>query len=189
MVARAYTYSTDELSRIGETQMKWVRLALQMIGATALLGLAVFAWMIYRDMTEHVDVAGKKDVLFVLNWGQINTDQDVKVIGSFRGPRSFTGDHLDSYCIQVSKFEVADSAKNEWHDGPAANPILADALELAVNTARAHANCFPTFAEANSSTMKISFTSIVLHDGQPTAADIILYAPKAKMLYYVSFKT
>jgi hypothetical protein len=169
--------------------MKWVRLGLQIVGAAALLGLGVFAWMIYRDMTEHVGAAGKNDVLFVLNWGGIKTDQEVRVIGSYRSPRSLTGDHLDSYCIQISKFELADLGKNEWHDGPAANPILADALELAVNDARQHASCFPTFAEANSSAMKISFTSVVLNDSQATAADIILYAPKTKMLYYVSFKT
>jgi hypothetical protein len=169
--------------------MKWVRLGLQIIGAAALLALSGFGWMIYGDMTEHVGAAGKNDVLFVLNWGGIKTDQEISVIGSYRSPRNLTGDHSDSYCIQISKFELADFAKDEWHDGPAANPILADALELAVNDARQHASCFPTFDEANSSVMKISFTSVVVHDGQATAADIILYAPKTKMLYYVSFKT
>jgi len=37
--------------------------------------------------------------------------------------------------------------------------------------------------------MKIMFCYVILHDRQPTAANIILYNPKNKRLYYVSYKT
>lgn len=169
--------------------MKWFRFGLQIVGAASLLALGIFAWMVYRDMTEHVNAAGNKDVLLVLNWGGLSTNQTIHLVGSYRSPRSFTGDHIDSYCIQLSKFELTDVAKEQWHEGPEANPILADALELAVNDAHDHAACFPTFAEANSSTMKMKFGTVVLHDRQATAAEIVLFDPKTKMLYYVSFKT
>jgi hypothetical protein len=169
--------------------MRWVRLGLQVIGAASLVLLIVAAWFVYRSMTEHVDAATRHDVAFVLNWGGISTNQDYKVTGSYRSPRSFTGDHLDSYCIQISKFEVSDIERAEWRDAPETNPILVDALELGVNDAHAHASCFPSFSEANSGEMNIKFESVVLHDGQATSADIILYAPKTKMLYYLSFKT
>jgi hypothetical protein len=169
--------------------MKWLRLGLQIVGAISLVLLLVMTSMVYRDATEHVDAANPKDLLFVLNSGGIPTDQNIKVVGSYRSPHSFTGDHFDSYCIQISRFEVSDLDKKEWHDGPEANPILVAALELGVNDAHGHSGCFPAFAEANSSVMKIKFPSVMLHDGFATSADIILYSSKDKMLYYVSFKT
>jgi hypothetical protein len=145
--------------------------------------------MVYWQTSEHIDAAGSRGVSFVLNVGDIDTHQDIKVVGSYRSPRSFTGDHFDSYCIQISRFDLSNAAEKYWREGPEANTILLDALELGVNDAHDHASCFPTFAEANSSAMKIRFASVVVNDGQATAADIVLYAPKTKMLYYVSFKT
>ena len=164
-------------------------MGLQIIGAAALLGLGVFAWLLHRETSEHVNAAGKSDVLFVLNSGDIRTDQDIKVIGSYRSPHSFTGDHLDSFCIQISKFELSNGTEKYWSERPEADPVLVNALELGVNDAHDHASCFPTFAGVNSDAIKVRFLSVVVHDRQATAADIILYAPKTKMLYYLSFKT
>ena len=142
------------------------------------------------DLTsEKVNRAKARDVLFILNWGGITTNQVFKVIASYESARSVTGDHLDYYCIELSKFDVADFAKNEWHDGPEKNPLLAEALELGVNDARQHGDCFPSAEEANSEAMKIMFWSVVIHGHQPTGADIILYDPRNKRLYYVSYKT
>jgi len=170
--------------------MRWVRIGLEIVGALSLVFLGVLAVWIFRDTAfERINKANRKDVLFVLNWGGVSTDQDFKVIASYRSPRSLTGDHLDYYCIELSKFEIAEWAKDEWHDGPEQNPLLAEALELALNDARQHGDCFPSPEEADSAAMKIMFCYVILHDRQPTAADIILYNPKNKRLYYVSYKT
>jgi hypothetical protein len=170
--------------------MKWFRIGLEVIGASSLLFFGVVAaWTFHNSTSERVNTAKRKDVLFVLNWGGVSTNQDFKIIASYQSPRSFTGDHLDYYCIELSKFEVSDYEKNDWHDGPEQNPLLADALELSVNDARQHGDCFPSADEANSATMKIMFWSVELHGRQPTSADIILYNPKNKRLYYVSYKT
>jgi len=145
-------------------------------------------WTVYSGMSESFNKATPKDSLFILNWGGISTNQNFKVIASYQSKRSFTGDHVDYYCIDLPKFEVADIQKNEWHDGPEENPLLAEALELALNTA-SHSNCLPSVEKANSKAMKIKFVSVALNDRFPTAADIILYDTESGRLYYVSFKT
>ena len=169
--------------------MKWFRRGLEIIGAVALLGLAVLGVLVIRDRSARVNTAGQQDGLFILNWGGITTNQDYKVIKSYRSPTSFTGDHLDSYCIQLSRFDVSDTARSEWHDGPERNPLLAEALELGINDASQRTDCFPSVQQANSGGMKIMFWSVVMHSRQPTAADILLYDPMSRRLYYVSYKT
>jgi len=173
--------------------MKWLRLSLQTIGALSLLLLSVagvvVALSIYSGTSEKFNKATRKDSLFILNRGGISTNQNFKVIASYQSPRSLTGDHLDYYCIELPKFEVADAEKNEWHDGPEKNPLLVEALELAVNDAHMHGECFPPVEKANSEAMKIMFVSVTLHDREPTAAEIILYDTNNSKLYYVSFKT
>jgi len=175
------------------TSVKWLRLCLQTIGAFSLLLLVAaavtVAFGIYSGTSEKLNKATRKDSLFILNWGGIPTNQDFKVIARYESPRSFTGDHLDYYCIELPKFEVAEAEKNEWHDGPENDPLLSEALEFAVNDARMHGDCLPTASQANSEAMKIMFVSVTLHDREPTADDIILYDTKNRKLYYVSFKT
>jgi len=105
--------------------MKWLRPGLQIIGALSLLLFVIAAIVIgsdiYSGMSERFNKATPKDTLFILNWGGIPTNQNFKVIASYQSRRSFTGDHVDYYCIELPKFEVADIQKNEWHDGPEEN--------------------------------------------------------------------
>jgi hypothetical protein len=172
---------------------KWVRLILQIVGALSLalfvIAAVVIGWDAYTAMSEHINKATPRDTLFILNWGGIPTNQNYKVIGSYQSRRSFTGDHLDYYCIELPKFEVADEQKNQWHDGPEENPLLAEALELAVSNAHVDLPCFPPFEQVNSKAMKIKFENVTLHDGFPEGVDIILYDTERRMLYYVSFMT
>lgn len=173
--------------------MKWLRLSLQTIGALSVLLFLIAAILVgsdlYSGMSDKFNRATPKDVLFVLNWGGISTNQTFKVIGSYQSRRSFTGDHVDYYCIELPKFEVTDLQKNEWHDAPEENPLLAQALEVAVNGAHEHIDCFPPTEKANSKAMKLKFVSVTLNDRFATAADIILYDRDNGRLYYVSFKT
>jgi hypothetical protein len=170
--------------------MKWVRIGLEVLGATFLLGaVGLGAWIVWGNSSNKFNKASRKDVQFILNWGGLSPNQEYKIISSFESARSFTGDHLDYYCIELSKFDVAERAKNEWHDGPETNPLLSDALQLAVEDARHHGGCIPAIEQANSSAMKIMFPQVVAHNRFATAAEIILYDPEKRMLYYVSFKT
>jgi hypothetical protein len=171
--------------------MKWLRVALEMIGAASLLALAFFgARIVYNNSSDKVNKATRKDAMFILNWSGLSTNQDYRIISSYESSRSFTGDHLDYFCSALPKFEVAEWAKDEWHDGPEKDSLLADALELAVGDARQHGGgCIPPVEEANSATMKVMFPQVVLRNRQASAADVILYDPQKRRLYYVSFKT
>ena len=170
--------------------MKFLRIGLEIIGALSLLVfLTAAVWIFRSPSADKVNKAKPKDVRFVLNWGGIPTDQDYHVIASYQSARSFTGDHIDYYCIQLSKFEVPGPEKAEWHDGPEKNPLLVEALELGINSTGKYGDCFPSVEEAKSGAMKIMFWSVVLHGREPTGADIILYDPRNKRLYYVSYKT
>lgn len=170
--------------------MKFLRIALEVIGALSMLVfLAAGAWVFRSAGADKVNKAQPKDVRFVLNLGGIPTDQDFRVIASYESARSFTGDHLDYYCIQLSKFEVPGPEKAEWHDGPEENPLFAEALELGINSTAQYGDCFPSVEDATSGALKIMFWSVVLHGREPTAADIIMYDPRNKRLYYVSYQT
>jgi len=169
--------------------MKWLRVALEIIGALLLIVAVAAGWSAYSGTSEKVNTAKPKDVLFILNWTGISTHQDFKVLASYQSPRSSTGDHLDFYCIELSEFEATAYAKTEWEDAPETDPLLVQALEAGVSAAREHNDCFPSALEANSVGIKITFRSVVLNDRHPTSADIILYDPKSSKLYYVSYKT
>jgi hypothetical protein len=115
--------------------LKWVRVGLEIIGAATLIFLVTLGVSIIQQSTTKINKAKPKDVFFILNASEIPTNQNLKVLASYESSRSFTGDHLDYYCIDLPRFEVADRAKNNWHDGPEENPILAEALEEGANEA------------------------------------------------------
>jgi hypothetical protein len=171
--------------------MKWLRVGLEIIGAASLPAVVAFAgWILHSRSSDKINRATRKDVQFALNWGGISTNQDYRVISSYESSRSFTGDHLDYFCIELPKFEVAEWAKNEWQDGPEKDSLLAEALKLATDDAIQHGgSCIPSVEKANSSSMKLMFPHVVLHNRQASAADIVLYDPQKRMLYYVSYKT
>jgi hypothetical protein len=170
--------------------MKWFRVALELIGGASLLAVVGFgSWLLYNNSSDRFDKASRKDALFVLNWAGLPTNQNYRVVSSYESRRNFTGDHLDYFCIELPKFQVADWAKDHWHDGPEQDALLADALETALNSAREHGSCVPSASEANSPAMKMMFTTVLLHNRYATAADLILYDPQKRMLYYVSYKT
>ncbi len=168
--------------------LKWVRVGLEIIGTATLIFLVTLGVSIIQRSTDKINKAKAKDVLFILNAGEMPANQNLKVLASYESSRSFTGDHLDYYCIELSKFEVADRAKNNWHDGPEQNPILAEALEQGANEAHQGNGCFPSPGEANSGNMKIKFGNVDVIDRHPNSADITLYDPKNNKLYYVSYK-
>jgi len=169
--------------------MKWLRVGLEIIGALLLILAVAAGWSAYSGTSEKVNAAKPKDVLFILNWTGISTQQDFKVLASYQSSRNSTAGHLDFYCIELSQFDATAYARTEWEDAPETDPLLVEALEAGVSAAREHNDCFPSATEANSAGIKITFRSVVLNDRHPTSADIILYDPKSSKLYYVSYKT
>jgi hypothetical protein len=169
---------------------KWFRMGLEVLGAVTLLAIVVLGISVmYSGSKDRINRASRKDVAFILNWAGISTDQNYRVVSSYESARSFTGDHLDYSCIELPRFETADPQKGDWHSGPESNPLIAEALQLALSDAHQRGTCVPAVQEANSPAMQMMFPQVLLRNGHATAADIILYDSKQRMLYYVSFKT
>ena len=168
--------------------LKWVRVGLEIIGAATLIFLVTLGVSITQQSTAKINKAKPRDVFFILNASEIPTNQNLKVLASYESSRSFTGDHLDYYCIDLPRFEVSDRAKNNWYDGPEENPILAEALVEGANEAHQGNGCFPSPGEANSGNMKIKFGNVDVIDRHSNSADITLYDPKNSKLYYVNYK-
>lgn len=171
--------------------MKFLKLALQTTGAVSLLAvLGMGCWILYGNSRDKINKSSRKDALFILNWGGLPTNQDFRILSSYESSRTFTGDHLDYYCIVLPKFEISVQTKDQWHDGPESDPLLVSALETAINDAHeAGGGCIPSIQEANSPAMKMLFPSVVLSNRYALAGDIILYDSKRRMLYYVGYKT
>src|ERR1700694_336312 len=68
---------------------------------------------------SRVNKAKPKEVLFVLNEAAFPYNR-ISRCWLAMNRRSFTGDHLDYYCISLAKFDPSDFAKKEWHEGPEA---------------------------------------------------------------------
>ena len=165
--------------------LKWFRVALEIVGALSLIGIAYFLW----PPSDRLNAASRKDVLRVLNRAEISTNQDFKILGSYQSSRSFTGDYFEYYCIALSKFDIANHGEVRlWNDGPEQNQLLVEALDGGVAEALAHGNCFPSSREANSEAMKMMFSSVFIDGHHPSAAEIFLFDPKNKRLYYVGYK-
>jgi len=168
--------------------LKWIRIGLEIVGAASLIFLAVVAILIFQQSRDRVNKAKPKDVFFILNSGGIPTNQELKIIASYESSKTLTGDHLDYYCIELPKFGDLNLAEDKWHDGPETNPIYTEALKEGVNEAHQENSCFPSPEEANSKAMKIMFGDVVVNGLHPIVADITLYDPKNRKLYYVSYK-
>jgi len=124
--------------------MRGLRVSLEVLGAVALLAVIVFGVsVVYSGSRDRINQANRKDVAFILNWAGIATDQNYRVVSSYESARSFTGDHLDYFCIELPRFEIADQQKGDWHSGPESNPLIAEALQLALGDAHQRATCVP----------------------------------------------
>jgi hypothetical protein len=171
--------------------MKAVRLILMALGVlflTAIVGVAA-AWTYSRSQySERIDRAGEKDVVIVLNWGGLNRNQPYKVISSYQSQQSFTGDHEDYFCIQITEFRPDARNVTEWVFGEELNSIIADARRLAFKVGEP-ANCFGQILPADSSDVAAYIWSIDLHGRFPASANIIFYHRPTNRLLYVSYKT
>ena len=95
--------------------------------------------------------------------------------------------HYILYRIALPKFEVADRVKNQWHDGPETDSLLANALEVTVNDAGQHGGCIPSVQEANSAAMKILFWQVNLTTGKRRR--LTSFSMTLRHEGYVGFKT
>jgi hypothetical protein len=93
--------------------------------AALVLGLLALYKMLHSGRTK-VDVASKDDVRYVLNWSGLGDNRIQKVLHSYVSPRSFTGDYLDAYAIQISHVDTSELSTAQ--PGPARRWYRCDQL-------------------------------------------------------------
>jgi hypothetical protein len=178
--------------------MKIFRIALQIIGALALIGAVAVAVMVFpwfRPSGPKINQVTPDKAMFVLNWGQIGDKSKIqRVIHSYESPRSFTGDGIDAYCLQIDRFpeEVLrkdNSGHKVWRKPPIHDALLLEALKTA--TMMAHSDnleWFPSVESLNSNRFYLSFWTIVAHNQMVTTVQLIAYDREERKIYFADVR-
>ena len=170
--------------------MAFIAKGLQIFGAlalAALLGIIVFLTYSIYSNTDSTRIASKKETQFIFNWSGLNPNQNYKVINSLQSMRSFTGDHLDHFCIEITDFKPDENHRNTWELVSTSNPIVQDAVSKAESFGNA-SECFGRPA-AELKNLQAYVWSIYLHGRNVTAFEIILFDSQTNRLLYVASKT
>lgn len=125
---------------------------------------------------------------FVLNHGNIVTDQEYGLIYSFDSGSNFQGDHLEYYCIQLEKFEFQSRSEGEWIYGPEENDIFKRARKLVASEGNM-SECFGDTVDSNSEDVAAKIWSLGIRRKHIEDARVILFHKPTKRLLYVSSKT
>jgi hypothetical protein len=169
-------------------------LGLQIIGALALIGVVAFAAAVFPwfwPSGPKIDQVTPGKANFVLNWGQIGDKSKIqRVLHSYESPRSFTGDGVDAYCLQIDRFpdEVVgkdDSGHAVWIKPPVDDALLLEALKTA--SMMAHSDnlaWFPPAEALNTDRFYLSFWTIVIHNQMVTSVRLIAYDREERKIYY-----
>ncbi|WP_075184546.1 hypothetical protein [Teredinibacter haidensis] len=131
---------------------------------------------------------GKRDSVFVLNHGNIVTEQDYKLIYSDQSPPIFNGDHLDYYCLQLEKFEFQRPEEGKWVYGQEDNHIFSQARELAASSGKID-KCFEGESNPESQNIAAKIWSVESNRKHVEGAVVIMYHKLTKRVLYVSFQT
>ena len=161
-----------------------------LIGAIALAGL--IGYQIGPGNRTREDSASIRDVRFVLNWCGLGDQRIQKVLHSHVSGRSFTGDHLDAYAIQISHVELAEltasDERRRWYRGDQLPQVLDDTVGF-VGGWLHEVPWFPRESQLRSSEFFIYSWGIRLHGTRPSAAELIFVRPADNMVFYIGCKT
>jgi len=163
-----------------------LKTALAVIGAGALaaaaFGLITFYW--HANASDRRDSASPKELLHVLNWAALPATQNFKVVHSFQSARSFTGDHVDGYCISLESVRL----DADWKTAATLEKPFLDAVVFGLEFAAQELSCLPSSEELVARKILIKPFSLHFNSAQPGAGEVILLDPVTKELYFVSFK-
>ncbi|UTW49280.1 hypothetical protein [Bacterioplanoides sp. SCSIO 12839] len=129
-----------------------------------------------------------RDSVFVLNHGNIVTEQDYSLIYSQQSLPVFNGDHLDYYCIQIEKFEFQRPTEGEWVYGLEDNHIFSQARELAAQSGKID-KCFSGESNPESNDVAAKIWSVDTTRKHVEGAVVIMYHKITKRVLYVTFQT
>lgn len=166
--------------------------ALAIWGGISLIGIIlILGYLAYSTSIGNKTVVNKattSDVRFVLNWCGLGDQRIEKVLNSYESGRSFTGDYLDAYAIEISNVTELELKNDKgWHRLDNLPKVLNDAVELA-NSWQYQIPWFPKMDELNPENVYVYPWSIYCNGIDPTGTELIFVIPNDKMVYYLGTK-
>ncbi|WP_272023421.1 hypothetical protein [Olleya namhaensis] len=166
--------------------------ALMIWGGISLIGIIlIFGYLAYSTTIGNKTVenkATKSDVRFVLNWCGLGDDRIEKVTNSYESGRSFTGDYLDAYGIDISKV-THDELKNKkgFYRLDSLPKVLNDAVEM-TNGWQYQIPWFPKLKDLQKEDVYVYPWSIYCNGIDPSGAELIFVIPNENKVYYIGTK-
>ena len=174
----------NKIYRIGKN-------ALAIWGGISLFGIIlIISYLGYSNSIGNKTVENKattSDVRFVLNWCKLGDERIEKVLNSYESGRSFTGDYLDAYAIEISNVAENELNNKGWYRLDDLPKVLNDAVELA-NGWQYRIPWFPKMDELNPKSVYVYPWSIYCNGTDPTGTQLIFVVPNDKMVYYLGTK-
>lgn len=175
----------DKVKRIGKNILAiWGGISL--IGIILFLGYLAYSMIIGNKTVENE--ATKSDVRFVLNWCGLGDQRIEKVTNSYESGRSFTGDYLDAYGIEISNVTLDElKNKNGFYRLDSLPQVLNDAVKM-TNGWQYEIPWFPKLEELKQEDVYVYPWSIYCNGITPSGAELIFVIPKDKKVYYIGTK-
>lgn len=177
-----------------EKAKDYLKATLQVFGAIfviLLIGTIIIVYSSLRSLDpnkERPAIWDDDDVLFVLNWGGLNADQDFSVLFGSDTPPLWNGDYASHYCIQLSEFEPDESHSNGWIRGPEKDVLFAKAREIATRMGNA-TQCFGRVFDADSPNVAAYIWAVRTHSRRVSGFEIILHDDLTNRLLFVGHET
>ncbi len=159
-------------------------------------GIVLTAYIGYQlgpGNRDRRDSATPRDASFVLNNCELGQDRIKRVVHSYVSSRSFTGDHLDAFAIEISHVELAEltskthASATRWYRGDQLPQILDEAVKF-VSLWNHDIPWLPSEAALKSADIYVYPKSIYCHGIKPFAAELIFIRPADRMVYFVEGK-
>ena len=166
-------------------------------GLISFVGVVIWGLIFFSDGDPDLREGGPgktdrmtaHDVRFILNTEPLQSAKLERIVHSFESARAFTGDHRDAVALKVTELPIAqfdkltDRLHGSWVRGDKIDAIVKSAL----STGRIR-DWQPIDEDVLTADYFINPRTLVLHDGNLTAAELIYVNLKTEMVYYISFK-
>lgn len=175
----------NKIKRIGTNALAiWGGISL--IGIILILGYLVYSMTIGNKNIENE--ATKSDVSFVLNWCGLGEQRIEKVTNSYESSRSFTGNYLDAYAIDISEVTLDElKNKNGFYRLDSLPQVLNDAVKM-ISGWQHEIPWFPRLEDLKKEDIYVYPWSIYCNGIKPSGAELIFVVPKDKKVYYFGTK-
>ena len=142
-----------------------------------------------NNAKEKVNLATKKDVLFIMNSAELDSSQNYKILSSYQSkPYFLINDHLDYYCIQLEKFNSRIGSISQWKFGKEESLVFNHVRTTIASSGKAE-QCFNTVVTGIDKNVAAYIKTLKLSNRNIHGAQIIFYHQPSNRILYVSLET